>query len=65
MGGVEAAIFTTAEEAQEGAARVTGLVQESLNRAMTALPSEVLAALGAQELEDLAVEAVKAVAGQT
>jgi hypothetical protein len=59
---VEPAVFTTAEEAKAGAALVTGLVQESLNRAMTALPSEVLDALSAQELEDLAVEAAIAVA---
>lgn len=62
---VEAATFGTAEEAQEGAALVTGLVQETLNQTVTALPDAVVAALSPQELEYLAVEANKAVAQQS
>jgi hypothetical protein len=62
---VEAATFATTVEAQEGAALVTGLVQETLNQTVTALPDEVVAALSPQELENLAVEANKAVAGQS
>jgi hypothetical protein len=58
-GTVEAAAFATTEEAQEGAERVTGLVQETLNRTVTALPDEVVAALGSQELENMAIEANK------
>jgi hypothetical protein len=60
-----AATFATAEEAQEGAALVIDLVQETLNKAVTALPDEVAAVLTPQELENLAIEANKAVAGQS
>jgi hypothetical protein len=63
---VEAATFTTAEEAREGAALVTGLIQRILDQVVTALPGEVAEALSPQDLEYLAVAAVKtAVAGQT
>lgn len=59
---VEATIFGTTEEAQDGAGLVTDLVQETLDRAVSALPGEVLEALSPQDLENLAVEANKAVA---
>jgi hypothetical protein len=61
---VEAAVFATVEDAQEGAALVTGMVRRILDQARTALPSEVTAALTLQELENLAVAAAEAVAGQ-
>lgn len=61
----EAATFATTEEAEEGAALVTGLVQTILDRAVPALPEEVVAALSATELKNLAVEANKAVAAQS
>ncbi|HLX47696.1 MAG TPA: hypothetical protein VKS82_05145 [Streptosporangiaceae bacterium] len=60
----EAATFATTEEAQEGAALVTSLAQKTLTQAVTSLPAEVVAALSLAELENLAVEANKAAAGQ-
>jgi hypothetical protein len=61
---VEAASFATTEQAMQGAALVTGLVQETLNQSVTALPDEVVSVLSPAELENLAVEANKAVAQQ-
>lgn len=65
VAGVEAATFATAEEALAGAALVTDLVQATLNQTVTELPEEVVAALSPGELENLAIEANKAVAGQS
>jgi hypothetical protein len=62
---VEAATFATAEEAQQGAALVTDLVQVTLKQAVTALPNEVLATISPQDLGNMAVEANKAVAAES
>jgi hypothetical protein len=59
---VEAATFASTEEAQDGAALVTGLVQGILDQAVAALPESVVALLSPQDLETLAIEASKAVA---
>jgi hypothetical protein len=59
---VEAATFATTEEAEEGAALVTGLVQGILDDALAALPEDVIVALSPQDLENLAVEASRLIA---